>query len=188
MIRAQPPQSIIQNYKTCLRDFKLQVVFDADGCLRKYESEVDILKEFYDTRLLVYQKRKDWLESELTAVSLKLSNQARFIMEKIDGKIVIGKTSGNFVHITLYSNIENKRKKEMIKILKDRGYDSDPVKAWKSSVTADKEEAEEEEEEGADKEEGPDYNYLLSMPMWSLTLEKKEELLKKRDNKVSMCA
>lgn len=32
---------------------------------------------------------------------------------------------------------------------------------------------------------GPDFNYLLSMSMLSLSREKKEELLKERDNKVS---
>lgn len=39
---------------------------------------------------------------------------------------------------------------------------------------------------------GPDYNYLLGMPMWYLTKEKKEELCKQRDSKVGcltmMCA
>lgn len=44
----------------------------------------------------------------------------------------------------------------------------------------------EEEGEEAEKEDtsGPDYNYLLSMPMWFLTKEKKEELCKQRDAKV----
>ena len=51
----------------------------------------------------------------LSAESLMLDNKARFIMEKIEGKIVI----------------ENKPKKELIKLLVQRGYDSDPVKAWK---------------------------------------------------------
>lgn len=52
----------------------------------------------------------------------------------------------------------------------------------------DGEEKEEEEEEDAEKEKettsGPDYNYLLSMPMWFLTKEKKDELCKQRDVKV----
>lgn len=30
---------------------------------------------------------------------------------------------------------------------------------------------------------GPDYDYLLGMAMWSLTKERKDELLKKRDEK-----
>ena len=45
----------------------------------------------------------------------KLSNQARFIKEKCDGKLVI----------------ENKKKKLMIEELVTKGYESDPIKAWK---------------------------------------------------------
>ena len=36
-------------------------------------------------------------------------------------------------------------------------------------------------------ESGPDYNYILSMPIYNLTKEKKEELCKKRDEKVGIC-
>jgi len=46
-------------------------------------------------------------------------------------------------------------------------------------VTEENEEEEEEEDTS-----GPDYNYLLSMPLWYLTKEKKEELCKQRDAKV----
>lgn len=45
------------------------------------------------------------------------------------------------------------------------------------------EDEEKEKEEGTS---GPDYNYLLSMPMWFLTKEKKDELCKQRDAKVTM--
>jgi len=38
----------------------------------------------------IYRKRKEWLEGQLEAESAKLDNQARFIMEKIEGKVVIG--------------------------------------------------------------------------------------------------
>ena len=74
----------------------------------------------------------------------------------------------------------------MIEQLKRRGYASDPVKAWKQSIS---EREEEEEEEGSDEESSStsdqaDYNYLLSMQLWSLTREKKDELLKNRDKKV----
>ena len=75
----------------------------------------------------------------------------------------------------------------MIQHLKSRGYPSDPVKAWKKSLCSEEEEEEEEEEgEGGEgRKEGPDYNYLLSMQLWSLTREKKDELLKNKDKKVS---
>ncbi|XP_021233800.1 DNA topoisomerase 2-alpha isoform X2 [Numida meleagris] len=156
--------------------FKLQtnltcnsmVLFDHVGFLKKYESPQDILKEFFELRLRYYGLRKEWLIGMLGAESAKLSNQARFILEKIDGKIVI----------------ENKPKKELIQVLIQRGYESDPVKAWKELQNK-----EEEEEEGdeSDKESaaatGPDFNYLLNMPLWYLTKEKKDELCKQRDNK-----
>ncbi|XP_075703179.1 DNA topoisomerase 2-alpha isoform X1 [Rhinoderma darwinii] len=158
--------------------FKLQtpltcnsmVLFDHTGCLKKYETTLQILREFYELRLRYYGLRKEWLVGMLTAESSRLSNQARFILEKIEGKVVI----------------ENKPKKELIQMLVQRGYDSDPVKAWKQ--TQEKEEAGELIEEETETEAvttGPDYNYLLNMPMWYLTKEKKDELCKQRDAKIA---
>ncbi len=47
-------------------------------------------------------------------------------------------------------------------------------------------ENEEEEEVSTSKENrNEDYDYLLGMTLWSLTLEKKNEMLKKRDEKVA---
>ncbi|XP_023142096.2 DNA topoisomerase 2-alpha isoform X2 [Amphiprion ocellaris] len=160
--------------------FKLQspltcnsmVLFDHVGSLKKYESVQDILKEFFQLRMKYYVLRKDWLAGMLGAESAKLTNQARFILEKIQGTLVI----------------ENKPKKELIRMLQQMGYDSDPVKAWKHAQEKNDEEMEdEEEEEEKEKEDdsGPDYNYLLSMPMWFLTKEKKEELCKQRDAKLT---
>ncbi|ETE68670.1 DNA topoisomerase 2-alpha, partial [Ophiophagus hannah] len=158
--------------------FKLQsplscsnmVLFDHAGCLKKYETAEDILDEFYQVRLRYYGLRKEWLTGMLGAESAKLNNQARFILEKIEGKIVI----------------ENKPKKELIQVLIERGYDSDPVKAWKESQQKD---IDENAEEDTDKENestaasGTDFNYLLNMPLWYLTKEKKNEMCKQRDNK-----
>ncbi|XP_053219187.1 DNA topoisomerase 2-alpha isoform X1 [Podarcis raffonei] len=160
--------------------FKLQtslscnnmVLFDHVGCLKKYETAEDILREFYELRLRYYGLRKDWLVGMLSAESAKLNNQARFILEKIEGKIVI----------------ENKPKKELIQVLIQRGYDSDPVKKWKESQQKSNEEIDEEEGD-SDKEtasaaaSGPDFNYLLNMPLWYLTKEKKDELCKQRGDK-----
>ena len=78
---------------------------------------------------------------------------------------------------------ENKRKVEMIEQLKASGYRSDPVKAWKAE-TSDEELDEERGEEETGGKGQPDYNYLLSMQLWSLTRERKEELLRNRDKKV----
>merc|ERR1719300_1923355 len=118
---------------------------------------------------------KKYLEGLLGAEACQLSNKARFIIEKCDGTL----------------KIENKKKKVMIDELVKRGYDSDPIKAWKKAATGDDGEEDNAADEGAQeaapsqggKEKGPDYDYLLGMPMWNLTQEKKEEIIKKRDEK-----
>lgn len=50
----------------------------------------DILRDFFELRMKYYVLRKDWLAGMLGAESAKLSNQARFILEKIQGTLVIG--------------------------------------------------------------------------------------------------
>ena len=160
--------------------FKLQttmsttsmVLFDHMGCLRTYETVEEILKEFFTLRLDYYGKRKAFMEGLLGAEAAKLSNQARFILEKCKGTL----------------KIENKKKKEMIEDLVRKKFDSDPVKEWKKSLAMDQEEEvdpEEDSQEVAAKkvEKGPDYDYLLGMPMWNLTQEKIDEICKKRDDK-----
>lgn len=73
-------------------------MFDRHGCLNKYSSASDILAEFYEVRMELYHKRKDWLVGQLTAEADKLNAQARFIVEKIEGKIVIGMLNTSSVH------------------------------------------------------------------------------------------
>ncbi|XP_030850847.1 DNA topoisomerase 2-alpha isoform X2 [Strongylocentrotus purpuratus] len=164
------------------KTFKLQstisqanvmVLYDSNGVIRRYDNVEEILREFFALRVELYHSRKAYLEGILEAESSRLNNQARFIMEKIEGKI----------------KIENMPKKEMIQILVKRGFDSDPVKAWKESQVkageqpAGGEDTEDEEAAEATPDSGPDYNYLLGMALWSLTKEKKDALLKNRDDK-----
>uniref|UniRef100_A0A8C2Q939 DNA topoisomerase 2 n=1 Tax=Cyprinus carpio TaxID=7962 RepID=A0A8C2Q939_CYPCA len=160
--------------------FKLQssltcnsmVLFDHMGCLKRYESVQDILKEFFELRLHYYKLRKDWLVGSLGAEAAKLSNQARFVLEKIEGKI----------------SIENKSKRDLIRMLVQKGYESDPVAAWNK---AQEKSLEDEDGDGNDSDSsvdsgsssGPNFNYILNMPLWCLTKEKVQELLKQRDLK-----
>ncbi|XP_028453802.1 DNA topoisomerase 2-beta isoform X2 [Perca flavescens] len=160
--------------------FKLQssltcnsmVLFDHMGCMKRYDSVQDILREFFELRLHYYKLRKDWLLGSLGAEAAKLSNQARFVLEKIEGKITI----------------ENKSKRELIRMLVQKGYESDPVAAWSKS----QEKAQEEEDRDGNESDssvdsgsssGPNFNYILNMPLWCLSKEKVEELLKQRDHK-----
>ncbi|XP_037651139.1 DNA topoisomerase 2-beta isoform X2 [Sebastes umbrosus] len=162
--------------------FKLQssltcnsmVLFDHMGCLKRYDSVQDILREFFELRLHYYKLRKDWLLGSLGAEAAKLSNQARFVLEKIEGKV----------------SIENKAKRELIRMLIQKGFESDPVAAWTKS----QEKAQEEDYRDGNESDGsvdsgsssgPNFNYILNMPLWCLTKEKVDELLKQRDHKRS---
>ncbi|XP_055377306.1 DNA topoisomerase 2 [Condylostylus longicornis] len=160
--------------------------FDHANCLRRFDSANDILKEFYPLRLEYYRKRKDYLEGQLQAQADRLTDQARFILEKCSKTLVV----------------ENKKRKDMIDELIKRGYRPDPVKEWQRRLKVDEdEEPEEEEEEEATttkKDKKPvdpekafqkltdvkKFDYLLGMSMWMLTEERKNELLKQRDQKL----
>ena len=163
------------------------VLFDEGGCLRKYESVRSILKDFFQLRSKRYDIRKEYLEGQLKAEAAKLTAQARYITEKISGKLVL----------------EDKPLKEIIAFLQKTKYPSDPVKEWKlerkkieqgeDAVLADEEaaggESSSDEEEGSSSSSsskstsGPDYDYLLDMKMRSMSREKKEELLRQRDHR-----
>ncbi|XP_034249595.1 DNA topoisomerase 2 isoform X2 [Thrips palmi] len=140
-------------------------LFDEMGVLRKYETIAEILKDFFRVRLDLYKKRKSYMEGYLDGQSRKLQNQVRFILEKCSNKLVI----------------ENKKKAEMIRELQARGYDSDPEKAWAAKQGRD---SNDDESDVAEQEDGHDFNYLLGMSLWSLTHEKKEELLKLKDERM----
>lgn len=164
--------------------------FDNNNCLRRFDSANIILKEFFDVRMEYYVKRKEYLEGMLQAQADKLSDQARFILEKCNKTLVV----------------ENKQRKTMIDELIKRGYKPDPLKEWQRKIKVDEgEEVSENEEEevvGASsikKEKKKDldpeaafkkltdvkkFDYLLGMSMWMLTEERKNELLKQRDAKL----
>jgi len=151
------------------------VLFDEKGCLRRYESVNVMLREFFHVRSQLYKKRKEYMEGMLGAESLKLDNIARFIMEKIEGKI----------------KVENLKKVDICKMLKERKYDADPVAKWKVKIIKEQgyqgddpalSQASQEDEDDVSSDKH-DYDYLLSMPIWNLTMEKKDEILKQQKNK-----
>ena len=93
-------------------------------------------------------------------------------------------------HVLPWLHCVEQEKAEMVEQMKTRGYPSDPVKAWKQQSITDQEE-EQDSDEHAQAEEpsdakGPDYSYLLSMQLLSLTRAEKEilKLLKNRVKKV----
>merc|ERR1712142_343940 len=86
-------------------------------------------------------------------------------------------------------SVMNKKKVVLIEELFKAKYDSDPIKAWKKKVVKergqalaskdDEEDKDEDEDEGG-VEEGKDFAYLYTMPIFNLTKEKKEALLEEK--------
>jgi len=66
-------------------------LFDADGKLVKYNSVLDILKDFYKYRMTMYEKRREYylkkLENDLNISKYKV----KFIREYLSGDIIIAK-------------------------------------------------------------------------------------------------
>ncbi|KAK9600010.1 DNA topoisomerase 2 [Aspergillus fumigatus] len=139
------------------------VAFDPEGRITKYASVDDILKEFYAVRLKFYERRKQYQLNELQKELDKLTNQARFVQMIIDGDLVISK----------------KKKPALVAELKKHGFKAfpkviDAVKAGEDAPVVE----EEEDESGNDETEvlSSAYDYLLGMPLWSLTHERVEKL------------
>lgn len=168
--------------------------FDQNNCLRRFPTTMDVLKEFYKLRLEYYARRKDYLVGQLTAQADRLSDQARFILEKCEKTLVV----------------ENKQRKAMCDELVKRGYRPDPVKEWQRRIKMEDAEQENDDEDEEAEEAAPSasskvkkekdadpekafkkltdvkkFDYLLGMSMWMLTEEKKNELLKQRDAKLA---
>jgi DNA topoisomerase-2 len=149
------------------------VLFDKNNKLRRYADETEIMEEFYEIRIDLYSKRKDYLVRKLVRDLEVLDNKVRFITEVIEEKI----------------KVNNRKKKELLSVLRERGYTkySDimakvpEANAMRGEVvTSDNEEDKVQDLEDLEDEriEGlaSDYNYLLNQQIWSLTKEKIEAL------------
>jgi DNA topoisomerase-2 len=101
-----------------------------------------------------------WL-SVLHTEYRKLRNQARFVKEIIDGDLTVGK----------------KKKTVLVAELRQRKYEAFPPAATKKNDDNDDEggaaEEDDLEEEGGS---ARDFDYLLGMPIWSLTAERLDKL------------
>ncbi|RDB28584.1 DNA topoisomerase 2 [Hypsizygus marmoreus] len=164
------------------------ICFDFEGKIRKYDSPEEILEEFYPMRLAYYQKRKDFLASEIQNALEKLTNQARFIQMIVDNQLVVSK----------------RKKAEIVADLRRHNFRAFPkvAAAKKAGETMDALEDEDEQEDDDDDDmdvdadsgkgkgkgkgtggEAGDYDYLLGMAIYSLTREKIEKLKMQADDK-----
>lgn len=130
-------------------------LFSDDLILTKYRSATDILLDFYDLRIDFYQKRKIYIVKQLQNELTLLNSKIRFINEYINGELDI-----------------NRRNKEyIVNLLETRNYPK-----LKSDINDNSNQ--EDSTEGS-----KSFDYLVRMPLISLSLEKIQELEKHRDTK-----
>ncbi|KAF2864297.1 type II DNA topoisomerase [Piedraia hortae CBS 480.64] len=148
------------------------VAFDAQGRIHKYATPLDILEEFYQTRLVLYQRRRrhmlDVLENELA----KFTNQARFILMIIDNKLVVSKKKKD----VLVAELDRLNFKRFPKV-------ADARKNGELEEILDEDKNEEDVEEAESNAAANDFDYLLGMAIWSLTQERVEKLKKQISDK-----
>ena len=144
-------------------------LFDENCHIMKFDTPESILEKFFNLRLSYYDKRKDHLLNIMRRELLMISNKARFIQEVCDGVVVIN----------------NRKRSDILSDLKKRNYELFPkeIKKSKSSQVSDPSDDEANDHGPADSELSKGYDYLLGMKMWSLTLEKVQELKKQLQDK-----
>jgi DNA topoisomerase-2 len=146
------------------------VLFDRNMKIRKYSKVDDILEELYEARLQYYKRRKNFLLSSLKRNLEILDNKVRFILAVINEEIVIKKVKKKDIINSLYKNgFTPMSKINSIKI--------------KSQLDDEVVDNNADEEDSGAIVPAKDYDYLLSMNLWSLTYEKIEELLKNKGAK-----
>ena len=148
-------------------------LFSPTGQITHYDSAQHIVEEFFAFRLPYFQQRKDYLISKLGQEIKRTSNMARFVVEVVEGKLIIN----------------NRPQKAILRDLEARGYDTFyPEKKQKSSTIGDVVIAQESNQldendvgplDVSVKQLAQGYSYLLSMKLWSLTKELVESLKKK---------
>lgn len=147
------------------------VLFDNEGRIRKYDTPEEILLEFFDTRFKLYEQRREFLIHKLEQNLVCLDNKKRFILMVVDGKLKVAK----------------RKKTELLSELSRLKFDLiQPVKSKKNKAEQDSSDTEDSgkaEESGSTSLAEKGYDYLLSMKLWSLTLEKVQALAVQRDRK-----
>ncbi|KAI5076728.1 hypothetical protein GOP47_0008793 [Adiantum capillus-veneris] len=145
-------------------------LFNARGHIRNFESPEEILKAFFFIRLKLYVKRKEVQLQNLELELLKLDNKVRFVLGVITGDIIVN----------------NRKRAELLLELKLKGFTPFPKKSktgepcGAGTENPEGEEGNEAEDVGKGVKAG-DYEYLLSMPVGTLTLEKFQSLCNDRD-------
>ncbi|KAI4363914.1 hypothetical protein MLD38_020075 [Melastoma candidum] len=141
-------------------------LFDANGVIKKYDCPEQILEDFFHLRLEHYIKRKKVQLDKLEFDLLILDNKVRFILGVVRGEIIVN----------------NRKRADLFMELKEKGFTPNGKKSKTDDVAVagatDQVEETEDSSEALPSEDvkASDYEYLLSMAIGTLTLEKVQQL------------
>ncbi len=82
-------------------------LFDANDTLQKFDKVSDIVDNYYDVRLKMYQTRKEFMIENLERELIRVSNRAKYIQENLDGTI----------------DLRKKNKEQVVAMLESKKYD-----------------------------------------------------------------
>ena len=152
------------------------VLFSKDRKIQRYASVNEIMEEHFLVREDYYKKRKEFLISKLTREVETLNNKVRFILAVINEELIIRKKK----KVVLVKELLQKgfaTKSQLNKIFNEPTIHTEVQEAKEQEVESEGEQAEVPAKE---------YDYLLGMPMWSLTYEKVEALKNEQKDKVQL--
>mmetsp|Transcript_9591 Transcript_9591/g.17196 ORF Transcript_9591/g.17196 Transcript_9591/m.17196 type:complete len:1243 (+) Transcript_9591:36-3764(+) len=164
------------------------MLFDAEGKIKKYDSALDVLRDFAEVRMGMYDKRKAFLVARLTRETEVLSAKARFVQMVINGQIVIRRRK--------ITDLAQELKKKGFKAISELKGEAGAEDKGDGDEEEEKEEDEDDEEEegagasaaAATKTAVRDFEYLVGMPISTLTAEKVAELMRQHELKVAELA
>ncbi|CCW68607.1 unnamed protein product [Phytomonas sp. Hart1] len=171
------------------------IAFNYEGRLKKYPDAESLLMEFYPIRIDYYVKRKDYILGGLRRMTSKLENMVRFVREVVSGQLVVTRRKKKELLEELRSRQYKpfppfqKKKLTATTIEQDDTADGPQQDVDEDlqflahgrgegtaeggfSGTSDSAEADSPEVARASR----DYDYLLGMKLWNLTLEMIERL------------
>jgi DNA topoisomerase-2 len=133
-------------------------LYDENNRLKNFKSPEEILTYYYTHRLVYYTKRRDYLIGVLEQEVLMLSARSRFVIDVVNEAI----------------RIRDVPRAEIVAQLQKLGYpiitDGDTLIPLERATKQQKDDA--------------NYDYLIRMPIYSLTKEKVKELLQEKEAKI----
>ncbi|KAA6366661.1 MAG: putative DNA topoisomerase 2, partial [Streblomastix strix] len=176
-------------------------LFGANGNIRKFEKPLQIIEEYIPLRLDYYARRKRWLLKVLDLQKRKLSEKMRFILMVVNNQLEIRNRPRALIDQELKKNNFIEMDKRDLDILEGRiGQVGDDEDSGSEDEDQEEDDDQDEDEDGngisrerqmkQDKEKqrksqkknqpkrqvNHGYDYLLGIPLWSLTKEKVDEL------------